>query len=68
MQQESPYLPAEPRNGAAPSSEQAPGLMTVVNAMLVGVPAAYVGSGSILVTVITAAVTFGVVLTWRWIR
>jgi len=71
MQQGSPYLPVEQRNDAAPPPNDpsgTPGLMTVVNAMLVGVPAAYVGSRSILVTVITAVVTLGVVLTWRWIR
>jgi hypothetical protein len=45
-----------------------PGLMTMVNAMLVGVPAAYTATHSVVIAVITAAVTFGVILAWRWIR
>ncbi|GLY80527.1 hypothetical protein Airi01_087940 [Actinoallomurus iriomotensis] len=71
MQQGFPHLPVKQRNDAAqPPNEPGgtPGLMTVVNAMLVGVPAAYAGSHSILVTAITAVVTLGVVLMWRWIR
>ena len=71
MQQGSPHLPAKQRNDAAQSKNEqggTPGLLTVVNAMLVGVPAAYAGSHSVLVTVITALVTLSVVLMWRWVR
>jgi len=71
MRQETPHLPARRRDEATPSpNEQSgtPGLMTVVHAMLVGIPAAYAACHSVLITLITGAVAFGVVLLWRWIR
>ncbi|MGI5232557.1 hypothetical protein [Actinoallomurus sp. CA-142502] len=71
MQQETPQPSVQQRDGTAPSSNEhvsTPGLMAVVNAMLVGVPAAYAASRSVLITVITGAIAFGVVLMWRWIR
>lgn len=66
-QDEAAPLPTDPTEPAERGSGAA-GVMTVVNGVLVGVPAAYVTSHSVPITVITAVLAFGVVLMGRRIR
>jgi hypothetical protein len=71
MQRESDHPPVGRRNGGRPSENDhggTPGLVAVVNAVLVGVPAAYAACHSVLITLVTAAVAFGIVLIWRRIQ
>ena len=67
MTKQSPRVPEEEPRSTVEESGSAR-LMAVANTALVGIPAAYVTSNSVVITVITAVVALGFVVLARWAR